>query len=210
MAVSPRSSVVGALAGVSLLLAGCGGDASGARSTIGTVQTTSYVVEDPVTTTTTTTLPAGVTVPGGEISAVEQTYIIKSGDSVSRIASLHGITMDVLVNYNGWSDGINHFLVVGDEVKIPPNSKVPGAGSTDSGSTGTDTGAPDPTDVPTDSATDGDVACEHTVVANDNPSRLADQYGVSLDELSNANVNNPAYTRFLIGDKINIPAGGDC
>jgi hypothetical protein len=48
------------------------------------------------------------------------------------------------------------------------------------------------------------------VVANDNPTRVANQYDVTLDELNNANVGNPAYTRFLIGDSINIPPNGNC
>jgi LysM repeat protein len=216
MGITPRVHVFGALVIVPLVLVtGCGGEETGARTTLATVQNTSYVVEDPVPTTvppTTQPITGGAT--EGEISPTEQIYTIEPGDSVSRIAEIHGITMDVLVNYNAWTDGINHFLVVGDQVKIPPNSQVPGTGSTDTGSTGGDTGStdttPDATEAPTDSTASGEIACEHTVVEGDNPSRLADQYGVTLDELSNANVGNSAYTRFLIGDKINIPAGGDC
>lgn len=218
MAISPRVPVLAALAVVPMVLASsCGSEATGARTTLATVQNTSYVVEDPVPTTappTTQPLPEGGGT-AGQISPTEQLYTIVAGDSVSRIASIHDITMDVLVAYNAWPDGINHFLVVGEQVKIPPNSLIPGTGTADTGasggdtSTGGDTGSTDTTPDATE-APDAEVACEHTVVEGDNPSRLADQYGVSLDELNNVNLDNPAYNRFLIGDKINIPAGGDC
>ena len=55
-----------------------------------------------------------------------------------------------------------------------PEGGETGTGSTDTGSTGGgDTGStdttPDGTQAPEDSAASGEVACEHTVVANDNP-----------------------------------------
>lgn len=214
MAISPRSSVITALVGGSLLLVtGCGGEATGARTTIGTVQTTSYVVEDPVTTTTTTTLPTGVTVPGGEISPVEQSYVIVSGDSIYRIAELHGITPDVLINYNGWTDGLGHFLVVGETVLIPPNSKVPGAAPADTGGgdTGVDTGATNPpADTTPDTEAPAGIACEYTIVAGDTPSQVAGKRGVSLDELQAANPSMDFSTTFVVGDTINVPEPGTC
>lgn len=218
MATLPRVPVIGALVVVPLVLAsGCGGEATGARTTLATVQNTSYVVEEPVPTTappTTQPITGGAT--EGQISPTEQLYTIQAGDSVYRIAEIHGIEPAVLANYNAWTDGINHFLVVGEQVKIPPNSQIPGTGSSgddaatdDSAEPEDDTGSADTAPEVTD-APEAEIACEHTVVEGDNPSRLAEQYGVSLDELNNANLDNPAYTRFLIGDTINIPAGGDC
>ena len=215
MAISPRSSVITALVGGSLLLVvGCAGEADGARTTIGTVQTTSYVVEDPVTTTTTTTLPSGVTVPGGEISPVEQLYTIVSGDSIYRIAELHGITPDMVINYNGWTDGLGHGLFVGDQVKIPPGSKVPGTGSSDTGGgdtgggdTGADTGVDTGTSPPTSAA--GGTACEHTIVAGENPSKVATKYDITVDELRAANPGGVMDT-FLVGAVLNIPSNGTC
>ena len=69
----------------------------------------------------------------------EQTHIVQSGDSVYKIASTYGITPEALVNYNYWTEGINHPLFQGDQVKIPPGSQVPSA-TPDSG--GGDTGGP--------------------------------------------------------------------
>ena len=134
MAVSPRLIAFAALgASPALFLTGCGDDASGARTTLGTVQNTSYVVEPPITTTTTTTLPSevapGETVPG------EQSYTVVAGDSVYKIASLHGIAPDALANYNDWPEGIAHNLLPGDVVRIPPGSQAPGASSSSGGET---------------------------------------------------------------------------
>ena len=40
---------------------------------------------------------------------------------------------------------------------------------------------------------------------------LATAHATRLTEARvNANVGNPAYTRFLIGDSINIPPNGNC
>jgi len=211
MAVVYRPLIPGLL-GVGLLFAltSCGGDAAeGSSATIAEVAATSYVVKPPVTTTTTTTTIAPGVVGAGQTNPLEQVYIIVAGDSVYAIASTFGITPEALVNYNGWTDGIQHFLVVGEQVKIPPGSLVPGTAtdSADTGSTGSTDASTTQTTAPSGG---GDVACEHTVVANDNPSRVADQYGVTLDELNNANVGNPAYGRFLLGDQIHIPAGGSC
>src|SRR4029078_13719195 len=102
----PRALAFAALAASPVLsLTSCGGDAEGAKTTLGTVQTTSYVVEDPVTTTSTTTIPSA---PGGQVAPNEQIHVVVAGDSVYKIASLYCITPDALVNYNYWSEGINH------------------------------------------------------------------------------------------------------
>ena len=158
-----------------------------------------------------------MTVPGGEISPVEQLYTVVSGDSVYRIAGLHDIDPVTLANYNGWSEGINHPLNVGDQVKIPPNSKVPGTGSSDTGGgdtggdTGVDTGATNP---PADSTPDTEapagVACTYTIVSGDTPSQVAGKRGVSLDELQAANPSMDFSTTFVVGDTINIPEPGTC
>jgi LysM repeat protein len=201
-----RALVVAAFAaGPLLLVAGCGDStASGSRSTLTPIQGSSYVTIVPATTTTTTTLaPEQIAATG--ISPTEQTYTVQGGDSISRIASIHDITMDVLVNYNGWTDGLNHFLGVGDTVLIPPGSKIPGAAPASSGdevATGNDTTAEEP-------AATGE-GCQHTIVEGDNPTRVAAKYGITVDELANANLNNPVWNTFLIGSQLTIPPGGDC
>ncbi len=208
MAFSPRPFVLAALSvGPLVLLAGCGASASGARTTVQPVQPSSYVVQDPVTTTTTTTSPPNVTTPVGQISATEQIYTIVGGDSISKIAALHDISMDDLINYNGWTDGLNHFLAVGETVKIPPNALVPGTGTA---STGGDTGSgvvddgggtPAATAAPTE-------GCTHTIASGENPTRVANKYNITVDQLRE--VNPGVIDTFLIGSTLVIPPGGDC
>lgn len=190
-----------------LLVAGCGGDAEGARSTLVPVQETSYVLKDPVTTTTT----APTTVPAGEgVSTGEQVYTVVSGDSVYRIAGLYDVDPEVLASYNSWSEGIQHPLQIGDAVKIPPGSKTPGAADAATDETGDEattdgTTADDSDDAP---APEG-VACTHTIVEGEFPNKVARQYDISVDELRAANPGGVMDT-FLIGAELNIPENGNC
>ena len=48
---------------------------------------------------------------------------------------------------------------------------------------------------------------QHTIVANDNPSYLADLYSISLAQLNDANRSNPDSSAFPIGGTVVIPAG---
>jgi hypothetical protein len=53
-------------------------------------------------------------------------YTVQIGDSVAAIADKFDITMDSLVAYNNWAEGISHPLTVGETVLIPPGaSPVP-------------------------------------------------------------------------------------
>lgn len=54
------------------------------------------------------------------VQPAEQTYVVVAGDSLASIAARHGITLDVLVAYNQWTD--DHPLLVGELVRIPPTS----------------------------------------------------------------------------------------
>lgn len=212
MRLDQRGFVLAAFGlGPLLLAAGCGAEATGARSTVVQVAETSYQLKDPVTTTTTTPVP--VEAEEG-FSANEQTYTVVSGDSVFRIAGLFDIEPDALANYNDWPEGIQHPLQIGDAVRVPPNSKIPGAstGSTgssgDSGDTGDsgdsgDTGSTEATSAP-------GTGCQHTIVEGDNPTRVAKKYDITVDELQAANATNPVYQTFLLGSQLTIPAGGSC
>ena len=37
---------------------------------------------------------------------------------------MFGITMEQLVNYNSWPDGLEHPLLTDDQILIPPNALV--------------------------------------------------------------------------------------
>jgi LysM repeat protein len=200
------SAIVLAAFGVGplLLAAGCGDSTGdGAKKTLSPIQPSSYVTIEPATTTTTTTIFFDPDQPAeGQISPVEQIYVVVPGDSLSKIAALYDISVDVLINYNGWTDGTDHLLLAGDEILIPPNTPIPG--------TGGEVAAGDDS-APADSGDSSDqVGCTHTIVSGDNPTRVARKYDITVDELSNANLSNPAYNSFPIGDTLNIPPEGNC
>ena len=206
------------------LLSGCGssdGEAAGSGDTLQYVPTTSYALKAPATTTTTTTLAPGATPPAGGTVPTEQTYTIRAGDSLSRIAGLYDVTMDQIVAYNGWEDGINHFLLPGEAILIPPGAAVAGstqtetatdAGSGDTGST--DTGSTDTGDAGDTGDTEEETAtgegCTYTIEAGDYPGTVASDFGITVDQLQAANPSRDFSVWFLATATINIPPEGDC
>jgi LysM repeat protein len=207
---APRLFVIAALGvGPLVLFTACGADASGARTPLVPVQPSSYVVQDPVTTTTTTTTLAPPTPEAGAISSTEQSYTIARGDSLSKIAGLFGITIDDLIAYNQWADGINQLLLPGEVIRIPPNARVPGSGGD---TTGGATAGGDPAAGGGTPATDPPVegaGCTHIIESGENPSRVANQYDITVDELFAANPGGVMDT-FLVGATLIIPPNGDC
>jgi len=207
MKIKPRAVIVAAFGvGPMLLLAGCGGaTATGARATIANIQPTSFVEVPPATTTTTTTLPSDFSAAAGTRSPIEQTYTIRAGDSLGGIAELYDITLEQLVNYNEFPNGVNELILPGDEIKIPPGALVPGTASgSDTGDSSADTGG---------DTGDGDdssgAGCTHTIEAGENPSRVANQYDITVEELTAANPGGVMNT-FLIGATLTIPPNGNC
>ena len=191
-----------------LTLAGCGTADEGARSTLAPVQPTPYVTVDPPTTTTTTTPPPPSTLAGGAVVAQqEQIYTVVANDNLFKISQRFEITLDELVSHNGITgDPAAYLLIPGQTtLKIPAGSAtVEGAevvgGGTPAGETSTGT---------TTTTAPGE-GCRHVVVTGDYQGKVANQYGVSLDELAAANANNPAWNVFRLGDEIIIPASGNC
>lgn len=187
-----------------MLLSACGDNGTAAGNEPARVRETSYVTIEPETTTTTIAAAATTAPPGGAIDPNEQVYVIASGDSVSKIAGAYGITMDQLVQYNQWTDGINHLLVPGTEIKIPPNSKVPGTGTeAPAGGAGTSTDS-----VPLTTEPAGE-PCTHTIEAGDTPTRVAEDYGITVQILQQANAASGVMTNFIVGDELIIPADAE-
>lgn len=191
-----------------LLAAGCGeSSGEGARATITPIQGSSYVTIEPATTTTTTTIVLD-DLQAGDVSPVEQVYTVASGDSLSRIAGLYDITIDTLVNYNGWSDGSSHLILPGDQVLIPPNTPVAGStgGDTASGSGSTDAGGTDTGDTGDDTATGDDCPTTYVIAAGDTTRiKVADRFGITYQQMDAANANTPGYANFVVGTPITIP-----
>ena len=202
-----RSAVAAAFGIVPLLLAaGCGSSSGdGARSTISPIQPSSYVTIEPATTTTTTTIPAGQVIAGG-ISPTEQTYTVVAGDSLSKIASLYDITMDVLINYNGWTDGTNHFLGVGDKILIPPDTPIPGASGSTSGDIAAGDTSGDTGTATSETASGTDCPTTYVIAAGDTSRiKVAAKFDITYEQMDAANVGTPGYSSFVVGTSITIP-----
>ncbi len=203
MQISPRALAVAALGcGPLLLAAGCGtADTSGSRSSLAPIEPSSYVTIAPATTTTTTTLaPEEIAASG--VSPTEQTYTVVAGDSLSKIASLYGITLDQLINYNQWSDGVNHFIFPGDTVLIPPESKIPGAGTP----TTTPPAGSTPTADSQPASSDGECPSTYVIQSGDTTRiKVAERFGITYQEMDAANASTPGYANFVVGTPITIP-----
>ncbi|HWM22527.1 MAG TPA: LysM peptidoglycan-binding domain-containing protein [Ilumatobacteraceae bacterium] len=203
-----------------ILISACGdGDDETANTPVVPIDETSYVVKEPATTTT--TLAPADSVEGG-ISAVEQLYTIVAGDAVSAIASRFGITMEELANYNEWPEGVGHPIYAGDEIRIPPGSKIPSAAEADEDDEDADTtdgtdaetestdAETESTDAPPSGSGDDCEAGKHTITADDTTRlKVAEKYDVTVEALDAANVNTAGYSGFYPGLEIVIPCVGD-
>jgi LysM repeat protein len=193
--------------GPAILFAGCGAEETGARTTLNSIQPSSYVVRPPVTTTTTLAPDAGPQTDEEGRSTQPQEYTVQAGDAVSVIASRFGITMDELANFNEWPNGINQAIFPGDVIGIPPGALIPGA-ATDAAPSAPADDATTPGAVPETTLAGADGECvpgTHVIVEGDLPGRVANQYDITLEQLQNANAGNPAMTQFIPGQELRIP-----
>ncbi len=184
-------------------LSACGEDELAARTTLAPIQPSSYVVRDPVITTT--TLADSETEPASLINAegrsqVEQEYVIKSGDSVSMIASVYGITGEEIARYNDWPNGVFQAIFPGQTIRIPPLALVPGVVETP---VVNEDGTPPQTTVAV--AAEECLEGIYVLVSGDMPFRVAERFGVTLDALNFANRNTSGYGAFIVGTRVRIP-----
>lgn len=199
------AAVAGPLVVAALVLGACGGDDSSAatRATVTLAAgETDYQTIAPATTTTTV---------AGEVPAgAEQEYTVQAGDYGIKVANQFGVSLEDLQNVNGWSDASKEFPGPGTVIKIPAGGTIAATEPAAAGGeeVATVTGGEAGEAIP-----DPGSNCEagsHTVVAGDIPLKLVEQYDVTLEALQAANANNPAFGRFIPGEKIIIPAKDDC
>jgi LysM repeat protein len=182
-----------------LVLASCGSDtASGSTVSTISLDATNYIVKDPVTTTTEALSGA---------SAGSQTYIVQSGDYAIKVADQFGVPLEDLLNFNGWATG-NEFPFPGEEIKIPPGGKTPGAAvvAEDPAAAADETSAGET--IPASGSN-----CEpgsYTIEAGDFEGRVASKFDVTVEALRAANTGTADYSVFYVGLKIVIPAKSDC
>ena len=150
-----------------LLVTACGGGGgdTGGRPNLGKVPTaTAFAV-----------LPEPTIVSGGApvTQGGSDTYVVESGDILMTIAEKLGVSVEDLISLNDLADPSH--LEVGQVLKVPRPS---GAGPT-----------PTPGREPTSQATrvTSSGAEEYEVQSGDNASDIAARFGVTLQELADAN-----------------------
>ncbi len=116
-----------------------------------------------------------------------QSYIVQQGDTLLSIAAQFGVSTDELRAYNGMDSDI---IVVGQEILIPPPTPTPGPTPT------WDPSQPTPTFAP---------FLLHTVQRGETLSTLAEQYGVSVDEIRRANNLGDDENVIRAGQVLQIP-----
>ena len=110
----------------------------------------------------------------GSSNSSSNTYTVKSGDSLWKIANEYGITVNELKSLNDLTSDI---LSIGQVLKIPSSSSSNSSGST------------------------------YTVKAGDSLWNIANQYGITVDELKN--LNNLTSNTLSIGQILKVPNGGN-
>lgn len=168
-------------------------DGSGVFATTTIVANVNPVLAAPATTAPTDVMTeAGVTtttgLPGIDvrelvvISPTEQQYTVTAGDSLFAIGRLFDVEMEILANYNAWPAGLDHTLLPGDVVLIPPQARVPvGEGL-------------------------GGILI-YKVQAGDTATQIARRFGVSLAELAEVNEwSGGEVDDIQAGDEIVIPS----
>jgi LysM repeat protein len=211
---------IGAVAVAVTVGASCGSSGEGAVTNTTAIQigATNYVTIPP----TASTLSPAVTTAGAQ---PEQEYIVASGDYPATIAQKFNVPFQALMDLNGWV--LNGQMavgfppagtpiripaggtLVGEPVPAPTVAGTPGVttpGVTAAGTVPTAT-SPVFTAAPTTTLSAACVGEEYTIVASDTSrSKVASNFGVTVQALDAANASTPGYSAFYPGLVIKIPS----
>lgn len=140
------------------------------------------------------------TAPSSLDAAAVQTYTVANGDSISKIASRHGVSIREITELNGIKDP--NKIRVGQKLKLPSYADMSGAA------------APAPAPKKVKSATHKKTAApavagpgEVVVVSGDSLSKIAAKNGTSVKALKEVNKLQSDVIR--IGQKLKLPAGAE-
>ena len=148
------------------------------------------------------TLPPPTIVTGGGAApgpqGGENTYVVEPGDSLSAIADKLGTSLEELIRLNDLADPSR--LEVGQVLKVPARAGTSGSATPRAPSTPRSTPRPRTTPQP-----DGETQT-YVVQSGDNASDIADRFGVTLEELAEANDTTVSELRSLeVGQELKIP-----
>lgn len=194
---------------------GCGAatSAAGPVDTIVDLQERNYQSIAPVTAAPTTVPSTAPT--AGQVTTEETTYTVKANDSLGLIAKKYKLDVATLQKHNGFSSP-NPTIHPGDPIKIPAGATLPGtdtssdaSSSSSSSSSSSESSSQESTGSDSTAPSSG-AGCTYTVVAGDNPSKIAKKTGIEVAEFTKANEASGVLENLLIGSKVIIPAPGKC
>lgn len=187
-------SASGAILSLVLLIASCSSDVSGSATTVVPVGPTDFATIPPAQ----STLPVvSTTLPVGSVG-VEQTYIVRKGDSPILVANLFGISVSELLSWNGLVAS-TQFPYPGATMKIPPTAMV---------NNPVITVAPNVSGTPSAPGCDPRPAGTYKISRGDSIYVIRKKFCVSLGALLAANGWGSSDVLIQAGQIINIPASG--
>jgi LysM repeat protein len=131
------------------------------------------------------------------------TYFVQAGDTAFYIATLHGVTLSELIEYNGLENA--DFLYEGQELQIPNCGADASATAAQLESAPTSVIQP-PAVTPTQISLENPQGYPiHVVQAGENLFRISLRYGVTVDDIVQANNLGSADAILRVGQQLIIP-----
>ncbi len=159
----------------------------------------------------------GAAVPANDGSQPAKTYIVKAGDTITRIASSLGVTIPDLEKANGLVQ--SSVLQVGQALKVPAQAVAQAAADVSTQAGKVVAGAQqlptavasaagnvvNPAETAPGTSQGAAIVTEYTVVKGDSPYKISKRFKITPDELMKANgITDPK--KIQIGQKLKIPA----
>jgi LysM repeat protein len=185
-------------------LAACDGNGEDASQSTITIRPTAYVTMPVVTTARPTSTAAGQEgATEREATGEGEVYTVRRGDALALIANRFDITVEELIDFNNWEDGVLHPIYVGDEVRIPDFAAEPEDEVTDDRPDDGLGTMPAPGGGPL--CPDGTERDLYEIVPGDYISRVAEKNDLTIEELEAVNAENPAFQVFAPGQDLWLP-----
>lgn len=121
------------------------------------------------------------------------TYVVKSGDTLSKIASQYGVTVKNLMSWNNLSSTT---IYIGDKLVV--NKNAASGNSSNGNSSGSSSS--------NNSSATNSSSSTYTVKSGDTLSKIASQFGVSVSNLMSW--NNLSSTTIYVGNKLVVHSNG--
>lgn len=205
---------IGLVVFAAVLGVACGDGSSTPGTTAVSIGATNYQTLPPAA----STIPPVTTAANaaGSVTQFETEYTIQPGDLPATIANAWNISLQALLDANGWvleGQFVPAFPPAGTIIKIPAGATVPGtpvdgASTTTLAGTGTTvapTVAPT-TAAPTTTAAPVESCGTYTILPEDTSRiKVAQKFNTTVDKLDAANANTRGYSGFYAGLVIQLP-----